>query len=177
MRTFLPRTIRPAGLLLLAMLAAILCGGCGRWGPAPQQGPGVGSPLGELRLQPLTGEARPLSLADLRGSVVLLNFWGTWCEPCRLELPHIAQIYKAHQADADFKLLAVSCGGPGKRENRRLAERYRRVAQENAHHHADLRGSGRSDPDCGRSRRQIQWLSHHVGAGSAGDHSRYMARL
>ena len=116
MKTFLSRTSRLAGLLGLAMLAAMLCWGCGRRAPAPQQLPGIGSPLAELRLQPLTGDARPLSLADLRGSVVLLNFWGTWCPPCRRELPHIAQIYKSHQADADFKLLAVSCGGPGDEE-------------------------------------------------------------
>jgi thiol-disulfide isomerase/thioredoxin len=66
--------------------------------------------LDELRLQPLTGDARPVSLADLRGRVVLLNFWGAWCQPCRIELPHIAELYKRRQSETDFILLAVSYG-------------------------------------------------------------------
>ena len=90
MQTFLPRTIRLAGLLGLSAFGAMFCWGCGRGAPAPQQAPGIGVPLAELRLQPLSGDGPPVSLADLRGSVVLLNFWGTWCPPCLRELPHIA---------------------------------------------------------------------------------------
>ena len=97
---------------LLLVLAAIL----GSLGCRPQSGgdfqrvPGVGSPLRRLELQPLTGGGIPLTLAELRGSVVLLNFWGTWCPPCRDELPDIAELYQKRRDVADFKLLAVSCG-------------------------------------------------------------------
>jgi thiol-disulfide isomerase/thioredoxin len=71
---------------------------------------GVGRPLPALRLQGLTGSAREVSLADLGGHVVLLNFWGTWCGPCVLEFPHIAEMREHFAKHADFMLLPVSCG-------------------------------------------------------------------
>jgi thiol-disulfide isomerase/thioredoxin len=114
MRTFLSQTNRPAALLAMIVAAALLCGGCScRPLGGPQQPRGIGAPLGQLKLQPLTGDGRPVRLADLRDKVVLLNFWGTWCPPCRQELPDIAGIYNNHCGDADFKLLAVSCGYEG----------------------------------------------------------------
>lgn len=76
----------------------------------------VGQKLPELSLQPLTGAEQPVELADLRGRVALVNFWGTWCGPCRLEMPEIVALHKKYGDRADFKLLAVSCG-PGKAEN------------------------------------------------------------
>jgi len=79
----------------------------------PQGVPGLGRTLARLELEPLTGSAQPVTLADLGGRVVLLNFWGTWCGPCRTELPHIADIERRFRDQPAFKLLAVSCGrGP-----------------------------------------------------------------
>jgi len=75
--------------------------------------PSVGRQLPHLQLQPLTGDSESLELADLRGRVVLLNFWGTWCPPCRLEFPHIEELGKRFKRNPKFRLLAVSCGtGP-----------------------------------------------------------------
>ena len=48
---------------------------------------------------------RRVHLADYRGKVVLLNFWGTWCEPCVVELPSLLQL---HHDEPNLVILAVS---------------------------------------------------------------------
>ncbi|MCL6565904.1 MAG: TlpA family protein disulfide reductase [Acidobacteriia bacterium] len=48
----------------------------------------------ELSLQSLDGEAR--SLAAYRGQVVVLNFWATWCKPCREEMPLLEKIHREY---------------------------------------------------------------------------------
>jgi thiol-disulfide isomerase/thioredoxin len=67
-------------------------------------------PLTKLELTPLTGSAGPVTLADLKGRVALVNFWGTWCPPCRQEFPHIVELERSFRDAPDFKLLAVSVG-------------------------------------------------------------------
>ncbi len=49
-------------------------------------------------------------LLDYRGKVILLNFWATWCEPCRLELPAIERL-RAALTGRPFVVLAVQMGG------------------------------------------------------------------
>ena len=49
-------------------------------------------------------------LADYRGKVVLVNFWATWCEPCRDELPTIERL-RAALAGRPFVILSVQMGG------------------------------------------------------------------
>ncbi len=83
---------------------------------AGDSGPGIGHHLPHLELQPLTGGAKPVSLADLKGKVVLMDFWGTWCPPCTDELPHIAALARKYGHREDLLVLPVSCGG-GSREN------------------------------------------------------------
>lgn len=52
---------------------------------------------------------------QLRGKVVLLNFWASWCPPCRFEMPGFQSVYDRHKADGDFVVLGVSvdAGGVG----------------------------------------------------------------
>jgi thiol-disulfide isomerase/thioredoxin len=75
-----------------------------------QRKAGVGQRLPALDLQPLTGAKEPVTLETLKGKVVLVNLWGTWCPPCRAELPHLAKLRTTLAAEPDFVLLAVSCG-------------------------------------------------------------------
>ncbi len=72
--------------------------------------PAVGHPLRELRLAPLTGNAKLETLESLAGDVVLVNFWGTWCPPCLLEFPHLADLRTRLIERPGFQLLFVSCG-------------------------------------------------------------------
>jgi len=48
-----------------------------------------------------------VSLSSLRGKVVMVNFWATWCPPCRAEMPSMEKLYKA-MADDDFVMLAIN---------------------------------------------------------------------
>ena len=56
---------------------------------------GVGSAAPSFKARDVhTGATR--TLADYRGQVVLLNIWATWCEPCKVEMPSMEELYKAY---------------------------------------------------------------------------------
>jgi thiol-disulfide isomerase/thioredoxin len=74
---------------------------------AQQLRPWAGGETPPLALQDLEG--RPHALADYRGKVVLINFWATWCEPCRAEMPAINRLHAA-LAGQPFAVLAVNLG-------------------------------------------------------------------
>jgi peroxiredoxin len=70
--------------------------------------PGESAPNFQLRDM----EGRVVALSDLRGKVVLLNFWATWCGPCRVEMPAMERLYRAYDRK-DFEILAVSTDAQG----------------------------------------------------------------
>jgi peroxiredoxin len=65
----------------------------------------------EFTLKDLSG--KDIKLSDLRGKVVVLNFWATWCPPCREEIPSMMRLNKA-LAGKGFQMLAVSIDEGGK---------------------------------------------------------------
>ena len=65
---------------------------------------GTPAPAFEL---PRAGGGPSLSVEQLRGKVVLLNFWATWCKPCEDEMPAMERLYRT-LAGNDFELIAVS---------------------------------------------------------------------
>ena len=60
-----------------------------------------------LPIELLTPEGAPFSLKQLRGKVVLVNFWATWCEPCITEMPSLQRL-RNELAASDFEVLAVN---------------------------------------------------------------------
>ncbi len=67
--------------------------------------PVVGAPAPAFKVTSFDG--RELSLADLRGKVVVLNFWATWCVPCRKELPLLDAYYRVQQQHG-LEIVAVT---------------------------------------------------------------------
>ena len=57
-------------------------------------------------------QGNKVSLADYKGKVVLLNFWATWCGPCKVEIPWFIEFQKQYQ-DRGFTVLGVSMDDDG----------------------------------------------------------------
>lgn len=68
----------------------------------------VGRSLPVVSLDPLTGSDQTLTADELAGSVTLINFWGTWCPPCRREFPHLVELHSEFSADKNFRLVSIS---------------------------------------------------------------------
>ena len=107
----LPLILAGVGLIIVSIAVAVF---------APKQSaplktqaingpiPGVVEyPAPDLALVDLDGE--PTSLDDLRGQVVMVNNWATWCPTCRAEMPELEAYYQAHKDDG-FVLVGINSG-------------------------------------------------------------------
>lgn len=92
-------------LVLAPLLAAAAC-------DAPPAAVEPGRPVPAFAASDLEGRA--VSLASMRGEVVLLNVWATWCYPCRKEMPSFEALYRDLAAEG-LRVVAVSIDDPGAR--------------------------------------------------------------
>ncbi len=98
-------------LYLLAVMALVMTAACNRASENKAAMPVQDSPAPEVTVNSLTGA--PLKLSDLKGKVVVLNFWATWCPPCRQEIPSMVKLNKA-MAGKPFQMVAVSIDEGGR---------------------------------------------------------------
>lgn len=111
----------------LSVLAGVLLIAGGAWGLVRLierqmvQLPGtlVATPLPEVTITELAG--RTVALAELRGRPVLINFWATWCPPCREEMPALERVERVWR-ERGAVVLAVNFEEDGETIRRYLAE-------------------------------------------------------
>ncbi len=95
-------------LWLVALLMAVLLAGCSR-----QANPSGEGEAAEVELVDLRGG--PIDLEAYKGKVVLVNFWATWCAPCRVEIPWLIEFQQKYAARG-FTVLGVAMDEGGRQE-------------------------------------------------------------
>jgi peroxiredoxin len=96
----------------LTIVLALTSGLCAWEGALALPAPGAAAPDFAAK----SSSGRNVRLSELRGQVVLVNFWASWCSPCRQELPLLGKLYAQYRS-AGFALLVVNVD-----DNRKDAE-------------------------------------------------------
>ena len=100
-------------LILMGIIGAVGCSASAQNSPADWRGvnptelppaPKVGRLAPDFTLTTLDGDS--ITLSDFRGKSVFVNFWATWCPPCRAEMPDIETIYQEYK-DKDLVVIGV----------------------------------------------------------------------
>ena len=104
---------------MLRVVAALVLATAACAGAAAELRRWDGGATPPLALEDLEG--RPHSLADYHGKVVLVNFWATWCEPCREEMPSIERLRNSLEGEP-FEVLAVNLAEPLSRIEKFVAQ-------------------------------------------------------
>jgi thiol-disulfide isomerase/thioredoxin len=79
--------------------------------PTTFKTPLAGKPEPDLKFKDLQG--KEVALADLKGKVVFLNFWATWCDPCRVEIPWLIEMQQKYGPQG-FTVVGVAMDDEGK---------------------------------------------------------------
>ena len=82
-------------------------------GPATSGSPAKSRPAPDFSLQSLDGKT--LRLSDFKGKAVLLNFWATWCEPCKIEMPWFVDLQNKYGAQG-LQVLGVAMDDSDKKD-------------------------------------------------------------
>ena len=90
---------------LIVLVSLTACDRKDRNSQTTDAGPSEQKPAPDILVVALDGS--PLKLSDLKGKVVLLNFWATWCPPCREEIPSMVKLNNL-MSDKLFRMIAVS---------------------------------------------------------------------
>jgi len=106
------------GIVALCLLAVYLAGRRTAQKPKPSA---TGNLAPDFTVTDIDG--RKLSLADYQGKVVLLNFWATWCAPCRTEIPHFVEMQNKFGPDG-FQVIGISMDDDAK-PVREFAQQYK----------------------------------------------------
>ncbi len=69
-------------------------------------------------------DGKTVALKDFRGRVVLLNFWATWCQPCKIEMPSMQRVYDKYRAQG-LVILALSVDAKGERVVKPFLDKYK----------------------------------------------------
>ena len=102
-------TERPnVGVWVIVAVIVIVAVSALTFGSSVPPAVGRGVPAPDFSL-PLLDSDLPVTLENLRGRVVLVNFWATWCKPCEDEIPAMERLYKALRPGG-FEILAISVG-------------------------------------------------------------------
>lgn len=113
-------------LTLLTIALTLLLAACEQSRPrsggtaiSDEEAPRIGYYAPNFRLPTLNGET--MSLASLSGKIVFINFWATWCTPCKAEMPSMEALYQDYK-DQGLEILAVSNDIEGARVIRPFVE-------------------------------------------------------
>jgi len=105
------RTILLFSSIVLLFFCLVIFPGC--FDPDGAGGtsvPSVGAPAPDFTLPGIDGTS--VTLSEYQGQVVLLNFWASWCPPCRSEMPSMERLHRTLDNE-DFVIIAVSIDGGG----------------------------------------------------------------
>lgn len=104
-------------LTLAAALSALLLLACG---DPDNNSVKVGRAAPDFTLKSVSG--KDVSLSDFKGKPLVLNFWATWCEPCKDEMPHFQQVYDRYSGSDGLNIIAVNMNETAEKASAFFAE-------------------------------------------------------